>query len=178
MDFFFLKNCWNCQIISFDIKCRSFGYHLAVEESPKTNCGSGAGWLKLSRFCGKAVSGNKMIDWRFPCRRESPRSRRSVSQCSCNSISRRSSAASPMLPPLNNTMEMYVEPVVEDVSIIFLIHFKKRGGAAIYIFFVFFVFGNCGSLNFFMDRVDLSGFYFLLKVKIICVASRSNHNFS
>ncbi|XP_059051830.1 tight junction protein ZO-1-like isoform X3 [Achroia grisella] len=51
-------------------------------------------------------------------RRESPRSRRSVSQCSCNSISRRSSAApSPMiLPPLNNTMEMYVEPVVEDTS--------------------------------------------------------------
>ncbi|CAH0731777.1 unnamed protein product, partial [Brenthis ino] len=51
-------------------------------------------------------------------KRESPRSRRSVSQCSCNSISRRSSAAaSPMpLPTLNNTMEMYVEPVVEDVS--------------------------------------------------------------
>ncbi|XP_013186152.2 tight junction protein ZO-1 isoform X2 [Amyelois transitella] len=51
-------------------------------------------------------------------RRESPRSRRSVSQCSCNSISRRSSAAaSPMpLPPLNNTMEMYVEPVVEDTA--------------------------------------------------------------
>ncbi|XP_072933255.1 uncharacterized protein pyd isoform X4 [Epargyreus clarus] len=50
--------------------------------------------------------------------RESPRSRRSVSQCSCNSISRRSSAvASPMpLPPLNNTMEMYVEPVVEDTA--------------------------------------------------------------
>ncbi|KAI8437435.1 hypothetical protein MSG28_011758 [Choristoneura fumiferana] len=51
---------------------------------------------------------------------ESPRSRRSVSQCSCNSVSRRSSvAASPapaQLPPLNNTMEMYVEPVVEDVS--------------------------------------------------------------
>ncbi|CAH2230711.1 jg12013 [Pararge aegeria aegeria] len=59
---------------------------------------------------------------RHVCRRsrirESPRSRRSVSQCSCNSISRRSSAAaSPMpLPPLNNTMEMYVEPVVENVS--------------------------------------------------------------
>ncbi|CAB3233327.1 unnamed protein product [Arctia plantaginis] len=53
-------------------------------------------------------------------RRESPRSRRSVSQCSCNSISRRSSAAAsplPMpLPPLNNTVEMYVEPVVEDVE--------------------------------------------------------------
>ncbi|XP_045779275.1 tight junction protein ZO-1 isoform X4 [Maniola jurtina] len=53
-------------------------------------------------------------------RRESPRSRRSVSQCSCNSISRRSSvAASPMpmpLPPLNNTMEMYVEPVVENTT--------------------------------------------------------------
>ncbi|XP_075984641.1 zonula occludens-like protein polychaetoid isoform X2 [Anticarsia gemmatalis] len=52
--------------------------------------------------------------------RESPRSRRSVSQCSCNSISRRSSAAAsplPMpLPPLNNTMEMYVEPVVEDTA--------------------------------------------------------------
>ncbi|XP_026735624.1 tight junction protein ZO-1-like isoform X2 [Trichoplusia ni] len=52
--------------------------------------------------------------------RESPRSRRSVSQCSCNSISRRSSAAaSPMpmpLPPLNNTVEMYVEPVVEDTA--------------------------------------------------------------
>ncbi|KOB78617.1 Prophage CP4-57 integrase [Operophtera brumata] len=51
-------------------------------------------------------------------RRESPRSRRSVSQCSCNSVSRRSSAAAsplPMqLPALNNTMEMYVEPVVED----------------------------------------------------------------
>ncbi|XP_062525414.1 tight junction protein ZO-1 isoform X6 [Bombyx mori] len=50
--------------------------------------------------------------------RESPRSRRSVSQCSCNSMSRRSSAAaSPMpLPPLNNTVEMYVEPVVEDTA--------------------------------------------------------------
>ncbi|KAL4713028.1 hypothetical protein ACJJTC_014662, partial [Scirpophaga incertulas] len=52
--------------------------------------------------------------------RESPRSRRSVSQCSCNSvpISRRSSAAaSPApLPPLNNTVEMYVEPVVEDTA--------------------------------------------------------------
>nr|XP_026500123.1 tight junction protein ZO-1-like [Vanessa tameamea] len=50
--------------------------------------------------------------------RESPRSRRSVSQCSCNSVSRRSSAAaSPMpLPSLNNTMEMYVEPVVEDTA--------------------------------------------------------------
>ncbi|XP_026332082.1 tight junction protein ZO-1 isoform X3 [Hyposmocoma kahamanoa] len=51
-------------------------------------------------------------------RRESPRSRRSMSQCSCTSVSRRSSsAASPMLlPPLNNTMEMYVEPVVEDTA--------------------------------------------------------------
>ncbi|CAG9568129.1 unnamed protein product [Danaus chrysippus] len=47
-------------------------------------------------------------------KRESPRSRRSVSQCSCSS--RRSSLASPALPPLNNTVEMYVEPVVEDVS--------------------------------------------------------------
>ncbi|CAH0760628.1 unnamed protein product [Diatraea saccharalis] len=51
-------------------------------------------------------------------KRESPRSRRSISQCSCNSMSRRSSvAASPMpLPPLNNTVEMYVEPVVEDTA--------------------------------------------------------------
>ncbi|KAJ2954856.1 hypothetical protein O0L34_g3173 [Tuta absoluta] len=52
-------------------------------------------------------------------RRESPRSRRSVSQCSCSSTSRRSAAASPApahLPPLNNTVEMYVEPVVENVS--------------------------------------------------------------
>ncbi|CAG5014627.1 unnamed protein product [Parnassius apollo] len=59
-------------------------------------------------------------------RRESPRSRRSVSQCSCNSMSRRSSAAaSPMpLPTLNNTMEMYVEPVVEDVST-FTFHINK-----------------------------------------------------
>ncbi|CAH4027449.1 unnamed protein product [Pieris brassicae] len=59
-------------------------------------------------------------------RRESPRSRRSISQCSCNSISRRSSAAaSPVpLPPLNNTMEMYVEPVIEDVS--FLIYLKSK----------------------------------------------------
>ncbi|XP_047511104.1 tight junction protein ZO-1 isoform X12 [Pieris napi] len=50
--------------------------------------------------------------------KESPRSRRSISQCSCNSISRRSSAAaSPVpLPPLNNTMEMYVEPVIEDTA--------------------------------------------------------------
>nr|XP_032522692.1 tight junction protein ZO-1-like [Danaus plexippus plexippus] len=46
--------------------------------------------------------------------RESPRSRRSVSQCSCSS--RRSSVASPALPPLNNTVEMYVEPVVEDTA--------------------------------------------------------------
>ncbi|KAG6463036.1 hypothetical protein O3G_MSEX013620 [Manduca sexta] len=62
--------------------------------------------------------------------RESPRSRRSVSQCSCNSMSRRSSAAaSPMpmqLPPLNNTVEMYVEPVVEDVSIMMLVFFNTN----------------------------------------------------
>ncbi|XP_063372486.1 tight junction protein ZO-1-like isoform X1 [Cydia amplana] len=51
--------------------------------------------------------------------RESPRSRRSVSQCSCNTSRRSSMAASPApapLPPLNNTMEMYVEPVVEDTA--------------------------------------------------------------
>ncbi|XP_049885521.1 tight junction protein ZO-1-like isoform X3 [Pectinophora gossypiella] len=63
--------------------------------------------------------------------RESPRSRRSMSQCSCNSASRRSSiAASPMphqpmphqlpppqpLPPLNNTMEVYSDPVVEEAA--------------------------------------------------------------
>ncbi|XP_048478181.1 tight junction protein ZO-1 isoform X4 [Plutella xylostella] len=49
-------------------------------------------------------------------KRESPRSRRSVSQCSCSSMSRRSSAAASPLPPLNNTVEMYVEPVVEHTA--------------------------------------------------------------